>query len=197
MDVIIFCFHKDLPQSFHKKEEDAKENNNHFITSSTNSNNGKGKCKGTKKKESSNKRIKNDNLIAEFKMADGETWEKTFQAKCPDSRVKFMGTYMCLHFHMKRECWSKGCKCKKLNIPAAKIPDDKKGRHQSNRKSGQGLAVPNHAQLKKTFQQPQQYHITSNKGSTSSSYHQSPLPQSYQQVLDGQKVLKIFEPTCK
>jgi hypothetical protein len=57
-----------------------------------NSNNGKGKRKGTKKKESSNKKIMNNNQIVEFKMANGETWEKTFQGKCPDSRVEFMGT---------------------------------------------------------------------------------------------------------
>jgi hypothetical protein len=81
---------------------------------------------GTKKKESSNKKIKNNDKIAEFKMADGKTWEKTFQGKCPDSRVKFMGTYMCPCFHTKGECWSKGCKYKKLHVPTTKIPVDKK-----------------------------------------------------------------------
>ncbi len=43
IDVIMFRFHADLPWSFHKKEENAKENNNPSNTSSTNSNNGKGK----------------------------------------------------------------------------------------------------------------------------------------------------------
>jgi hypothetical protein len=80
----------------------------------------------TEKKESSNKKIKNNNQIAKFKMANGETWEKTFQEKCPDSRVKFMGTYMCPRIHMKGECWSKGCKYKKLHVPTAEMLDDKK-----------------------------------------------------------------------
>ncbi len=103
-----------------------KENSNLSNTSSTKSNNGKGKCKGAKKKESSNKKIKNDNQTTEFKMANGKTWEKTFQGKCPDSRVKFTGSYMCPRFHTKGKCWSKGCKYKKSHVPAAKIPDDKK-----------------------------------------------------------------------
>jgi hypothetical protein len=126
MDVIMFHFHADLPLSFHKKEEDAKENDNPSNMSSTNSNNGKGKCNVAKKKESSNKKIKNNDQIAEFKMIDSKTWEKIFQGKCSDSWVKFMGTYMCPRFHMKGECWSKGCKYKKLHVPAAKIPDNKK-----------------------------------------------------------------------
>jgi hypothetical protein len=126
LDVIMFRFDADLPRSFHIKEENAKENDNPSNTSSTDSNNGKGKRKGTKKKKSSNKKIKNDDHIAEFKMADSETWEKTFQEKCPDSRVKFMGTYMCLCFHMKGECWSEGCNYKKSHVPAANIPDIKK-----------------------------------------------------------------------
>jgi hypothetical protein len=37
-----------------------------------------------------------------------------------------MGTFMCPCFHTKGECWSYGCKYKKLHVPVAKIPDNKK-----------------------------------------------------------------------
>jgi hypothetical protein len=108
-------------------EEDAKEKDNLSNMSSTNSNNSKGKRKGAKKKESNNKKIKNDKQFAEF--VDGKTWEKTFQGKCPDSRVKFTGIYMCPRFHTKGECWSKGCKYKKSHLSAKEVPDNKKQAH--------------------------------------------------------------------
>ncbi len=69
----------------HKKEEDAKENTNPS-NSSNSSSSGKGKHKG-KKKELNNKKIKNDNQVVEFKMANGKTWVRTFQGKFPESRV--------------------------------------------------------------------------------------------------------------
>ncbi len=120
----MFCFHAELLLSFYKKKENAKENENP-INESNGSGSGKGKCKG-EKKESNNKKNKNDDQVVEFKMANIETWEKTFQGKCPGSRVKFMGTFMCPCFYTKGECWSNRCKYKKLHVPAAKIPDNKK-----------------------------------------------------------------------
>ncbi len=59
-------------------------------------------------------------------MDDGKIWERVFQGKCPENRVKFMGAFMCPRFHTKGECWSDGCKYKKSHVPAAKIPNDKK-----------------------------------------------------------------------
>jgi hypothetical protein len=125
MDVIMFCFHPELPPSFHKKEqEDAKENKNPSSASNGSSSNNK-KCKG-KKKESTNKKIRNKDQVPEFMMTKSKTWEKTLKGKCPESRVKFMGTYMCHRFHTRGDCWNEGCKYKKSHIPSAEIPDNKK-----------------------------------------------------------------------
>ncbi len=59
-------------------------------------------------------------------MAEGKTWEKTFQGRVPDGRDKFNRTFMCARFHTKGECWEKGCKFQKTHVPAANIPEDKK-----------------------------------------------------------------------
>ncbi len=120
----MFCFHAELPLSFHNKEEDAKENKNPS-NSINSSSSGKGKCKG-KKKESNNKKIKNNDQVTEFKMANGKTWKRNFQGKFLENRVKFIGTFMCPCFHTKGECWSNGCKYKKSHIPADEIQNDKK-----------------------------------------------------------------------
>jgi hypothetical protein len=37
-------------------------------------------------------KIINDDQVDEFKKAEGETWEEIFQGKCPEKRVKWMGT---------------------------------------------------------------------------------------------------------
>ncbi len=72
----MFCFHAEYPLSFHKKEEDAKENKDPYNASNSN-----GSCKGKSKgnyKESNNKKIKNNDQVTEFKMANGKIWERTF-----------------------------------------------------------------------------------------------------------------------
>ena len=127
MDVIMFRFHADLPRSFHKKEGGGKENKKpSSSSSSTGSTNENGKRKGAEKEKSKNKKLKNTDQVEEFKMAEGETWEKTFQGRVPDGRVKFNGTFMCARFHTKGECWEKGCKFQKSHVPVANIPEDKK-----------------------------------------------------------------------
>ncbi len=59
-------------------------------------------------------------------MAKGETWEGTFQGKCPKSRVKWIGTFMCPCYHTKGECWDKGCKYSKMHVPASEVPQKEK-----------------------------------------------------------------------
>jgi hypothetical protein len=111
--------------SFHKKEQEYAKKNKNPASASNGSGSDNKKCKG-KKKENTNKKIRNKNQVPEFMMNKGKTWEKTFQGKFPESRVKFMGTYMCPQFHTRGDCWSKGCKYKKSHVPSAGIPDNKK-----------------------------------------------------------------------
>ena len=57
-------------------------------------------------------------------MKDNETGEKTFQSKCADKCVKFLGTYICPRFHTRGYCWKEGCKFSKTHLPASKIPEE-------------------------------------------------------------------------
>ena len=59
-------------------------------------------------------------------MKEGETWEKTFQGKCIDKRVKLNDVIMCPRYHTKGYCWKEGCKFSKTHVPASEIPDDTK-----------------------------------------------------------------------
>ena len=71
-------------------------------------------------------KIINDDQVEEFKMAEGETWEETFQGKCPEKRVKWMGTYACPRYHTKGECYARGCKYAKTHLPASAVPQEVK-----------------------------------------------------------------------
>jgi hypothetical protein len=72
-------------------------------------------------------KITNTKQVEEFKMAEGETWEGTFQGKCPDKRVKWMGSFVCSQYHTsKGECWAKGCKYSKTHLPASAVPQNVK-----------------------------------------------------------------------
>ncbi len=111
------------------------------------------------------RKITNANQVKEFKMAEGKTWEGTFQGKCPKSRVKCMGLFVCPRFHIKGECWDVGCKYSKTHLPASAVPNNVKkeysdymdaaGRsHQTpNRESGRDLAVSdlNQSESPQTF----------------------------------------------
>jgi hypothetical protein len=72
------------------------------------------------------KKITNTNQVEEFKMAEGKTWEGTFQGKCPESRVKWMGLFVCPQFHTKGECWDVGCKYSKTHLLASAVPNNVK-----------------------------------------------------------------------
>ena len=61
---------------------------------------------------------------APIKMKDNETGEKTFQSKCADKCVKFLGTYICPRFHTRGYCWKEGCKFSKTHLPASEIPEE-------------------------------------------------------------------------
>jgi hypothetical protein len=132
MDIILHRFHAILPPLFHKLNNKSDEKNNSKFGAR---NGGKGKRKGGSngnKEEQRNsqkkmsKKITNANQVKEFKMAEGETWEGTFQGKCPESRVKWMGLFVCPRFHTKGECWDVGCKYSKTHLPASAVPNNVK-----------------------------------------------------------------------
>ncbi len=50
--------------------------------------------------------VKNKDQVSEFKMKEGETWEK-FQGKCIDFWAKLKDTIMYPRFHMKGHCHKK------------------------------------------------------------------------------------------
>ncbi len=79
-----------------------------------------------KQPEKLSKKITNTDQVEEFKMAEGKTWEGTFQGKCPKSRVKWMGSFVCPQFHTKGECWDVGCKYSKMHLPASAVPNNVK-----------------------------------------------------------------------
>jgi hypothetical protein len=114
------------PSPLHKLNDKSEENNEPVK---------KGKCKGASngnKEEQRNSQTKpskitNTNQVEEFKMAEGKTWEGTFQGKCPDKRVKWMGSFVCPQYHTsKGECWAKGYKYRKTHLPASAVPQNVK-----------------------------------------------------------------------
>ena len=94
----------------------------------------KGKCKGTNGNKDKRrtgkrklpKRIAKNNQVEKFKMAEGKTWESTFQGKCHNKQVKWMGTFICPRYHTKGECWDKGCKYSKMHVPVSVVPQNEK-----------------------------------------------------------------------
>ena len=122
LDVLLYRFHMDLPSFFHIKSDDSDEPMK------------KGKRKGgsngneeePKNNQKKPNKIINDDQVKEFTMAEGETWEETFQGKCPEKRVKWMGTYVCPRYHTKGECYARGCKYAKTHLPASAVPQEVK-----------------------------------------------------------------------
>jgi hypothetical protein len=129
MSILLHRFNITLPSNFHKKtptepapgkENDPKKR-------------GGGKRKGDGKDDEGGRkrdnRLVNNDQVPEFKMKEGETWEKTFQGKCIDKRVKLDGTIMCPRFHTKGYCWKEGCKFSKTHIPANEVPSETKAQY--------------------------------------------------------------------
>ena len=89
---------------------------------------GKGKRKGDGKEDKGgctcDNKLVNSDQVPEFKMKDNKAWEKTFQGKCADKRVKFLGTYICPRFHTREYCWKEGCKFSKTHLPASEISEE-------------------------------------------------------------------------
>ncbi len=130
MNILLSQFSIVLPPLFHMPTKlKGKENNPNEGNGGKKGKQGEkrksknGKEGGGKKK--SNKLINSDQL-PEFKMKEGKTWEKTFQGKCADKRVKFYGLFMCPCYHTKGVCYKEGCKSSKTHVIRSKIPQDKK-----------------------------------------------------------------------
>jgi len=118
MDIILYHFHAILPPLFHKLNDKSDENDD------PKSGVKKGSARGTpmamkKSKEATRK-------VEDFKMSVGETWERTFQGKCLEKRVKWMGSFVCPRYHTKGECWEVGCKYSKMHLPASAVPQNVK-----------------------------------------------------------------------
>jgi len=117
MHIILYRFHTTLPPLFHKLNDKSDENDEPAKKGKPKgaSNGNKEEQRNSQKKSS---KITNTDQVEEFKMAEGETWEGTFQGKCHEKRVKWLGSFMCPRYHTKGECWAKGCKYSKMHLPA-------------------------------------------------------------------------------
>ncbi len=120
--VLLYRFQMDLPPIFHKLDDSNELTKKGKRKGGSNGN--EEEPRNNQKKKSS--KVFNDNQIEEFKMAEGETWEETFQRKCPEKRVKWMGTYVCPRYHTKGECYANNCKYTKMHLPALAVPQDVK-----------------------------------------------------------------------
>ena len=122
LDVLLYRFQMDLPSIIHKLDDSdgpaAKKGKR-----KGGSNRNKEDPKNNQKKSL---KVVNKDQIEEFKIAEGKTWEETFQEKCPKKRVKWMGTYVCPRYHTKGECYAKNCKCAKTHLPASAVPQEVK-----------------------------------------------------------------------
>jgi hypothetical protein len=135
MDIVLFKFHIKLPPCFHKKTVEWRDNK---LTAEKNEGGKGGKHKSNVKddgkkndgKKRAGGRAINETQLNEFKMAKGETWEKTFQGKCPKKHVKWLDTFMCPCYHTKGICWEASCKYAAMHKPASEIPEDKKGEYK-------------------------------------------------------------------
>jgi hypothetical protein len=115
MDIILHRFHTILLPLFHKLND--KKDKNGELTKASN-----GKKEEQRNSEKKMLEITNTDQIKEFKMAEGETWEGTFQGNCPQKRVKWLGSFVCPRYHTKGECWAKSCKYSKTHLPASAVP---------------------------------------------------------------------------
>ncbi len=135
MDIALFKFHIELPSCFHKKTIEWRDKES--MAEKKEGEKG-GKCKSNVKDDGkkndgqkrAGERAVNETQLDEFKMAKGETWEKTFQGKCPKKCVKWLDTFMCPHYHTKGICWEASCKYAATHKPASEIPEDKRGEYK-------------------------------------------------------------------
>ncbi len=135
MDIALFKFHIKLPPCSHKKTVEWRDDKS-TAEKKEEKKGGKHKndVKDDKKKYNWKKRAGgravNETQLNEFKMAEGETWEKTFQGKCPKKHVKWLDTFMCPCYHTKGICWEASCKYAAMHKPASEIPEDNKGEYK-------------------------------------------------------------------
>jgi hypothetical protein len=112
------------PTTKSNDKPDQKKKSNDTLNNAENKkgkhkNGGEGGNEEGKKKYPS---VESTDQIAEFKMKEGETWEK-FQGKCIDIHVKLGTIIMCSRFHTKGVCHKK-YKFAAIHIPANDIPAD-------------------------------------------------------------------------
>ncbi len=86
-----------LPATFKK----VNSNPNIVVTSGDDDSKIKGnKCR--KKNQESRNVVKNTEQLKEFKMANGESWDKNFRSQCPKERPNFSkDCKMCARWHIK------------------------------------------------------------------------------------------------
>ncbi len=132
-DVILQKFNvAALPASFSVVEPTTKSNDEpdqkkKSNDTSNNAENKKEKCKnggegGNKEGKKKYSSVENTDQIADFKMKEGETWEK-FQGSCINFHVKLGTNIMCQRFCTKGVCHKK-CKFATTYLPAKDIPAD-------------------------------------------------------------------------
>ncbi len=95
MNILLSCFKINLPSNFYKaitEPAPGKENDHMSNKKKEEKQKGKGNDDGGSKRE--NNKLVNNNQVPEFKIMDGEMWEKTFQGNCIDKGVKWSGTFM-------------------------------------------------------------------------------------------------------
>ena len=156
MSILLHRFNITLPSNFHKKTPPTepapgKEND-------PNKKGGGGKCKGDNKEDKGgckrDNRLVNNDQVPEFKMKDGEMWEKTFRENA-STRGSSWTVPSCAHASIpkgtagKMDASSPKRTSQQMKFQARQKPNTCSTWHaaghlplSANRESGRGLVVP-------------------------------------------------------
>jgi hypothetical protein len=100
-DILNGQFRTILPVTFKK----VNGNPNIVVTSGDDDSKIKENKRRKKNQESGNV-VKNTEQLKEFKMANGESWDKNFRSQCPKERPNFSkDCKMCTRWHIKGDCF--------------------------------------------------------------------------------------------
>jgi hypothetical protein len=90
------------------------------------------KCKHKGDNNAARKHIKNENMVEEFKMKEGEVWRRDLVGKNTKDRPKLndKNCWMCVRWFSKRDCFT-NCNNKDFHVSAADVPTNKKSKYIS------------------------------------------------------------------
>jgi hypothetical protein len=120
-DILNGQFRTILPATFKK----VNDNLNIVLTSVD----GDSKIEGNKRRKKNQEFgniVKNPEQLKEFKMANGESWDKIFRSQCPKECPNFSKDYkMCARWHIKGDCFDT-CPRALSHVPGSRITPKQK-----------------------------------------------------------------------